>query len=224
MSRGAIWILILALIVVALLVGRYAISPSASGSASTPLDDACKIGDQAKVKTLIAQGADVNAQSPTTMQTPLLIATNADMLNVANLLIDAGAKVNVHDNRNKTPLLNAVLSGDAGMLTLLFAHGADVTAVDDMHNSVLHIAANTGKNLIIEQLLANKAQINALDNLGNTPLMQAARYGQGPIVKILLAHGADFKVKNKYRQTALALAGKLNPDIVAMLKQAGEKE
>ncbi|KAJ5591552.1 uncharacterized protein N7459_001921, partial [Penicillium hispanicum] len=84
----------------------------------TPLSRASELGYEAVVRTLIDNGADVNARD-SYGSTPLLYALNNGHLETARLLIDNGAD---------TPLYSASQSGDEVAVRLLIAGGADVNA------------------------------------------------------------------------------------------------
>src|SRR5262245_51154934 len=76
--------------------------------------DAVKKGNVAALRTLIQQKADVNAPQ-VDGATALHWAIHRDDLESADLLIGAGAKVDVKNREGVTPLSMAALYGNAAM-------------------------------------------------------------------------------------------------------------
>ena len=82
MTRSHTWIL------TAILMATTA----GAGALETQLADAAKAGNVVAVRALLAKKADVNAATVDS-STPLHLAVKANSLEIANLLIDAGANV-----------------------------------------------------------------------------------------------------------------------------------
>src|SRR3954462_6505842 len=119
---------------------------SASARAAVPNGDlalAAERGDQALGRSLLQQGADVNASSGEG-STPLHRAVLADRLDVATLLLRAGARVAATDRYGVTPLALASINGDARMIRLVIEAGADPNAVVSAGEPALMTAAHTG--------------------------------------------------------------------------------
>ena len=127
-----------------LLVDKGADVNVKDGQGITPLMNAAggpsSLGNVAWAKLLLAKGADVNAVSAAKSSgevkngpialglfTPLLLACAYGPAELVELLLDAGAKVNVRDVRGMTPLMLAIASdrNDARIVKLLLNHGAD---------------------------------------------------------------------------------------------------
>jgi len=79
--------------------------------------------DYFKVKRLIEEGADVNAQN-NYGDTALMIASKRGHTEVAKLLIEEGADVNAQDTLGNTALLWASRSGHTDIVKLLIEAGA----------------------------------------------------------------------------------------------------
>ena len=96
------------------------------------LDDqlikAIQNNDLERCKTLISDGADVNAKNDWHEQTPLHNAAYYGHLKIAELLIKKGAKVNAKDSDGWTPLHKAAYKGHLEVAKLLIEKGADVNA------------------------------------------------------------------------------------------------
>src|SRR5262245_50905543 len=90
----------------------------ALGAGRSDVADAAMKGDKAALRTLIAQKFDVNAPQ-VDGATALHWAVYRDDLETAELLIRAGAKVNVANREKITPLAMACLYGNAAMIEKL---------------------------------------------------------------------------------------------------------
>ena len=128
---------------------------------ATPLNVACDKTALDAVQLLIDGGADVNTRT-NRGNTPLscaasgkgctLLTTHAfnttyDFTNVAEILLDNGADVNILN-----PLLIAARSGNVKMVQLLLANGANINATDAEGQNVLQIAEEQGHTNIVKFL------------------------------------------------------------------------
>lgn len=89
-----------------------------------PISKAIRRGDSAAVAARLDQGEDVNEQLGSSGRTPLQIAAAEGRLDVAKLLLDRGADVNLR-RRGTSALSQAVIAGNLEMTKLLLAHGAE---------------------------------------------------------------------------------------------------
>ena len=85
--------------------------------------DAAKANDVEKVKTLLANGADVNAKDKAG-DTPLHLAAYSNAKEAAELLLAKGADVNAKEKNGTTPLALALQRDRTAIADLLRAHGA----------------------------------------------------------------------------------------------------
>ena len=146
----------------------------------TTLHEAAQHPDPSFVKNLIAAGADPNAKTKDTAETPLHFAARNPFPGVVETLIEGGANPNARDNAGRTPLHFAVSTGgpaakyDAARahkpkaIAALIAAGADSNARDNngqipLHNAFMYVPAAGA-------LLAGGANPNARANSGRTPL------------------------------------------------------
>src|SRR5262245_21861821 len=156
-----------------------------------PLVNAAARGDQATVRALLGQKADVNAAGVDGM-TALHAAVNADRLDVVDMLLRAGARAAAADRYGVTPLYLASLNGNADMIRRLLDAGVDPNAVDPGGETALMTAARTGAPAALRALLERGASIDAREpEFGQTALMIAVREDQQEAIGILLEAGAS---------------------------------
>lgn len=92
------------------------------------------------------------------------------------MLIKAGADVNVVDEEGDTPLMRAIMDSAGGygnnseFISTLIQYHADVNKPNKQGHIPLHIACWGNRDQVITMLLAKGANVNAQDNIGNTPL------------------------------------------------------
>ena len=95
----------------------------------TPLGLACYFGQFEVARYLVLKGADVNLPSNNGFQVfPIHSAAAGNYNDIARMLIENGAQVNVKQQAGATPLHSAAQNGNLELLILLLENGAD-TAV-----------------------------------------------------------------------------------------------
>lgn len=173
---------------------------------------------------------------------PVLFATYYQKHDVAHVLIEAGAPLDVFEAAatgqveklrallDKNPLLvNAVGADGFSPLGLsaffgrdevaaeLLARGADVNAVsqNNMRVAPLHSAVAGHHARLAEALVKAGAEVNAAQQDGFTPLMGAAQNGNLALVEFLLEHGANVSAVTADGRTALSIAQEENREAVA---------
>ncbi len=130
-------------------------------------------GDRAAVQSLMQQKADVNA-AQADGATAIQWAAYRDDLEMADVLIAAGANIKLANREGATPLYLASLHGSAPMIEKLLKAGADPNQLGPEGETPLMLAARTGNLDAIRVLLDHHADVNAKDKLrGTTALMWA---------------------------------------------------
>ena len=126
-------------------------------------------------------------------------------LEVARMLVDAGAKLDGKDMVDRTPLLRALQNGHLDVARLLAGAGAPVdTRTDGVPMLSWSIVA--GRPDATDLLLEAGASPNQKDRDGDAPLHHAVAAGDVEAVRRLLAAGASADVKNRAGRTPLAEA------------------
>jgi len=170
--------------------------------------------------------------------TPLTLAAREGDVEMARILVNAGADVNIAAGDGKTALALAIFNGNYEVASLLVDNKADVNKADAQRFTPLFWAVDrrnmeTAPNFpwmvtvdpmpLIRKMLDAGANPNALVN--NTPrarmregsprivfataLMRAAFAGDLELVKLLLERGADPKIISRDSETMLSAAAGL---------------
>jgi ankyrin repeat protein len=173
-------------------LGGYAAFAATAGVAEdSRLPDAAMRGDNAAVRSLLSQHADVNAAQPDG-STALFWAARADDREMAAFLISHGAAVNTANHYGITALSLAATNASAPMIEALLKAGADANTATPLGQTVLMTAARTGNPEAVKVLLDHGANVNAKESAEQeTALMFAAAENHAEVVRLLIAHGAD---------------------------------
>lgn len=172
-------------------------------AASSEVADAARKGDKVAVRALIQRKANVNAPQ-VDGSTALHWAAQADDLEMASLLISAGANVAAATKLGAQPLLMACLNGSAAMIEKLVKGGANPNAaITASGDTGIMIAARTGKADAVKTLLDLGANVNAKETWGGTTaLMWAVSEKHPAVAKLLVERGADVNAKTNFVPSA----------------------
>ena len=158
--------------------------------------DAMMRGDQAAVRRLVQQKADVNA-AQVDGSTALHWAVHHDDLSTARLLLKAGARVDAQNREGITPLYMAAVYGQAAMIDAFLKAGANAKQQGPAGETLVMLSARSGNPDAVRLLLEAGADVNAKEPLrGTTALMWAAEQKHPAAVKALLDGGADVAAKS----------------------------
>jgi hypothetical protein len=155
----------------------------------TPLMEASRDGDSARVQDLLKTGADPNIRDQRGYTGLVHAIKNAKCNSeVAKMLLAAGATVNTTDAAGRTPLLWAVSCPE--IAKELLSAGADVNWKDPYGNTPLLNAVAVGGGdqgalTMVKVLVAAGADVNARNGQGTTALELAQRTGQSQIAEFL---------------------------------------
>ena len=207
----------------------------AVGAEEYPLHKAAAAGDVAKIKQLVAGGADINLRDDENF-TPLERAVDAGHIPAIKQIVGAGADINYADKDGYTALHIAMDSKRISVLTILAKAGADVNAPltyvinsndDDVPQSPIarfalalavgafpltlnitpvHIALMDDFGL--SELVKYGADVNVdmISGVGMTPIFMAAAFDKTAAIPVLVRAGADINKQSRLWGTALHVA------------------
>ena len=182
---------------------------TAGAGASQPPEsivDAFRAGGAAAVRALLDAGwmeVDAPAADGTTA---LHWAVHRDDLGAVELLIGAGADVNLTNDYGVTPLSLACTNGSAEVVARLLDAGAD-PEVRTEGETALMTAVRTGSADVVELLVAHGADLGATELAsGQTLLMTAAAEMHPSLVRLLLARAGDVHARSVVGFTPLLFA------------------
>ncbi|EDL40753.1 ankyrin repeat and SOCS box-containing protein 11, isoform CRA_b, partial [Mus musculus] len=155
----------------------------------SPLHEAAAQGRLLALKTLIAQGINVNLVTINRVSS-LHEACLGGHVACAKALLENGAHVNAQTVHGATPLFNACCSGSAACVNVLLEFGAKAQ-LEIYLASPIHEAVKRGHRECMEILLTKDVNIEQeVPQLG-TPLYVACTYQRVDCVKKLLELGAS---------------------------------
>jgi hypothetical protein len=157
----------------------------------TQLHFCSREGLTSSVKRLLSiRNINVNVKDDLSGSTPLHWAARNGHIEIARLILQNGAEVNVRNNGGRTPLHWAAIQGHVDILHLLVENGADLEAQNDDGGRVLHFAVLNGHLPFIQELISRyHVDINARDNFGRTALRRARMYGRTEVFTFLQSYG-----------------------------------
>jgi ankyrin repeat protein len=179
-----------------------------TADADRRLVQALKAQNTQSATALLKQKIDVNVPD-TDGSTALHWAAHWNDAAMADLLIKAGAKVDVANDLKYTPLAEACTNGSAPIVDMLLKGGANANLAIATGETPIMICSRTGNPEAVKLLLAAGADANAKEPLVNqTALMWAVAEHHPEVVKVLMAAGADTKAKTRRGFTALHFAAR----------------
>jgi ankyrin repeat protein len=185
---------------------------------------------------IVEHSQDVNARSLHKDETPLHVASRGGHADIAKLLLEHGADVEVQDDLKCTPLRLASQAGHVEVARVLLEYGADIEGHGKDDSSPLGVASLCGhvevarvllehgadvdsrswlnrtalhwveKGEVALLLLDHGADASALDDLGQTPLHKASENGHVGVTRVLLEHGVDVNARDANNMTPLHAA------------------
>jgi ankyrin repeat protein len=177
----------------------------------TPLALAARAKNDPITKFLIEHGAEVSeAAAGTVMNSPLQVAVWTNTETSIRTLLEAGADVNLKDERGKTLLHYAAEARNRGAIARLLELGADVNAQDADGATALHLVVRAGDSQRLGQMLTSLldagADVNLVDAQGRVALHYAVEANAPNAVAAILGKNAEVNVKDKAGLTPFGIA------------------
>jgi ankyrin repeat protein len=137
-----------------------------------------------------------------TAGTPLSRTCQSRDREMAEVLLQHGAKVDVLIPGKGTPMHVACEERDKEMLRLLLKYGADVNIISPDLGAALHVACKSQDSGLVKILLQHGAKVNVFSPDHGTPLHAACTGNEcDAIIQLLLKHGADVNSKGSMGET-----------------------
>ncbi len=175
---------------------------SQSSYGESPLSVASRRGRFDAVKFLLDAGAD-----PSPLKwTELMRATALGGCEEVERLLDGTSGLGDRDSFDRTPWLLTALVGEMRKAKLLHSIGANLDERGRGGDTALMYCAARGNAEMLQWLIEIGANVEAVDDNGNTALMLAAQAGATTCVQLLLEARAGSSRKNKYDESAMAMA------------------
>jgi len=169
--------------------------------------------DVEKVQEILRDSSYPINETNSKGETPLLIATHKNYIEVAKHLIDAGADINQQDHLQDSAYLYAGAQGKTEILKYMLEHAEpNQKVVNRYGGNALIPAAEKGHLDNVKLLLQDgRADIDHQNKFGYTALIEAVALTDGSvlyqqIVQELLAYNANRELRDNWGKTALDYA------------------
>ena len=124
-------------------------------SQDSPLSRAISRGDAGEIRSLVDAGAELNQHGGLFGWTPLIHAAYSDQLDAVNLLIQAGADLNLSDDSGNTALMTAARKERREIVAALIQAGANCAIVNNSGKSASDLSEDGVISDLIEKAMAD---------------------------------------------------------------------
>jgi uncharacterized protein len=229
LARCSLQLLALTLAVAAMPAAAQ-VGPSAAEVARySGLHAAAQRGDAARIASLAAGHADLNARDGNG-RTAVHVAAFAKQRDAIRALAKAGANLDSLEHDRYDAVTIASVAGDEETLRVLLSLGASAKQVTSRYDgTALIAAAHLGHDGVVAQLIAAGAPLDHVNNLHWTAVIESIVLGDGgprhvATLKALVNAGANVLLTDRQGQTPLALARSRGyTEMVKLLEQAGAR-
>ena len=146
---------------------------------------ASEVGDLQLIERLVELRGNI---SPLALGYALTVALKDGREKIAQILINAGADVNVRDHSEAVPLFYALKRRKEALIYSLLDADADPNYTDTDHIPLIDLATDWGNRSVIEALIFAGADLNGKYTAA---LIIAVHKRNSELVQLLLASGAD---------------------------------
>ena len=215
MSRPAV-LLTLLVLAAGLLCGA---SPALGGE----IHRAIESGDVARVQQILQSdpGAVSQPDENQFRDLPIHVAAASGNVEIARLLLDAGADIDAGDSDNSTALGVAAMRKHGELVAFLIERGADVNRRDRKADCPLSFAVYGRDEAIIQKLLDAGADLYFRNPRGETLLHISAARGVRSLVEHLLDNGAEVDARSEQGTPLGYAAMQGHAEIVKLLLDRG---
>uniref|UniRef100_A0A5F8GAY0 Death-associated protein kinase 1 n=1 Tax=Monodelphis domestica TaxID=13616 RepID=A0A5F8GAY0_MONDO len=153
---------------------------------------------------------------------PLLIAAGCGNIQMLQLLIKRGARIDVQDKAGSNAIYWASRHGHVETLKFLNENKCPLDVKDKSGETALHVAARYGHVDVVQLLCSIGSNPNFQDKEEETPLHCAAWHGYYSVAKALCEADCSVNIKNREGETPLLTASARGyHDIVECLAEHG---
>lgn len=138
-------------------------------------------GNVARFRDILAHETDINRQD-SKKRTALIVASIQGEIEIAAMLLEAGARTDIADRSGNTPLNWAASRGESDIVRLLLEAGADFDDQNGQGQTPLMLAASSGRLQAVRFLLDAGADVTILDYTGRG-VLGWARDGRDPRIE-----------------------------------------
>ncbi len=164
-------------------------------------------GAAAKIKALLREDPTLINLGDTNKATPLHYAARNGQVEALEVLLSAGADLEIRNKDQHSPLYCALHNGQVETARILLERGARFSEADAHGSFPWHLALLGKKTQLIEMLMDKGANVNAPHPTNRITLLHmATRDNQVEIVRFLLEHKADVNAADSTGDTALHYA------------------
>nr|XP_036584983.1 multiple ankyrin repeats single kh domain-containing protein [Colletotrichum truncatum]KAF6794751.1 multiple ankyrin repeats single kh domain-containing protein [Colletotrichum truncatum] len=166
--------------IVTLLIEHNANPDLGAGEDTCPIMAAAMRGEQTILELLVNAKAEVNVFGGWDDSTVLIKAVINLPVEALQVLLDAGADINLEDQEGDTPLIVAAREGDADCVRFLLDHGADIFHTNHDNENALQSAMQYGDDddctgVLIERISEIMAALKKAMQNGNSEVTKVVR-------------------------------------------------